>query len=231
MLKKVLFVLAMVAVPTAAFAQGDDTGGGATGGGEASGTATVSGDGAAATAGGQMATTGAGPEIFKHGTMGLSFPVAAFSFDLGAFGGTATPTVHTVNLLYFNDNATAYDLILGVNLAVTQDHTDPNNPMVTIPGATTFGFAVGAGYRMYKHHSGKIHTFLEPRALIGVNDVANIGDVLTLSVGANMGAECMFTDWFSVSGTVGASADFSDKFKTINVGTLTGGLLANFYWD
>jgi hypothetical protein len=178
-----------------------------------------------------MEATGAGPAIFKHGTMGLSFPVLGFTIDLGGLAGaTTTPVVHPVNILYFMDNANALDIIAGVNLAVTPDHVDPAT-MMTVAGSTTFGFAVGAGYRMYKHHSARIHTFLEPRAVIGVNDVSNFADVLTLSVGANLGAECMFTDWFSVSGTVGASADFSQKFKAINVGTLTGGLMANFYWD
>jgi hypothetical protein len=229
MLKKTLFVLAMIAAPTAAFAQGDDTGAGAgtdTSGGEAA----TAGNTAATTAGDQMAATGSGPAIFKHGTMGLSFPVLGFTLDLGGLAGaTTTPVVHPVNILYFMDSANALDLIAGVNLAVTPDHTDAaGNP---VAGATTFGFAVGAGYRMYKHHSARIHTFLEPRALIGVNDVSSFADVLTLSIGANLGAECMFTDWFSVLGTIGASADFSDKFKSINVGTLTGGLMANFYWD
>ena len=163
--------------------------------------------------------------------MGLSFPISLFTLDLGALAGTATPTVRTVNVLMFQDNNNALDIILGLNLAVTEDHANPNDPTMTIPGATTFGFAAGLGYRMYKHHTDKIHTFLEPFAKITVADVSSFADVLGLSVGANMGAECMFTEWFSVSGTIGLQADFADKFKSINVGTLTGGLAANFYWQ
>lgn len=228
MLKKVLFVLAMVAAPTAAFAQGDDTGSGAAGGGEASGTATATGDGAAATAGGQMATTGAGPEIFKKGTMGLTFPVTSlFSFSItGATAGP--PTVTTANFTYFMDSNNALDLMVGVGLHVT-----PDDPTTTPPTAssTIFGVAVGAGYKMYKHHSAKIHTFLEPYAKISAPDVANFADFLSLGIGAQMGAECMFTDWFSISGAIGAQADFTNKFKKIDIATFTGGLFANMYWD
>ncbi|HTJ44673.1 MAG TPA: hypothetical protein VL463_21355 [Kofleriaceae bacterium] len=218
--------MALAAVPSAAFAQDEggtgDGSGGTTDVSNAGGTATT-------TAGDQMAATGSGPAIFKHGTMGLSLPISLFTIDLAGLGGTTTPAVHPVNILMFQDNANALDLILGVNLAVTPDGVDQaGNP---VAGATTFGFAAGLGYRMYKHHSERIHTFLEPRAFIGVNDVSSFADVLTLSVGANLGAEAMFTEWFSVSGTIGASADFSQKFKDINVGTFTGGLSANFYWD
>ena len=226
MLKKLLFVVALVAVPTAAFAQ-DDTGGGgggaATGGGEASGGTTAP----AAPAGD---SGGASPAIFQHGTMGLSFPVALFNFNLNITGATTTtaPTVPTVSFLMFQDAKTALDILVGIDLSKTPDTVDAmGNP---VAGSTTFGFAAGLGYRMYQKHSERIHTFVEPFAKISVSDVSNFADVLDLTVGANLGAECMFTEWFSVSGTIGVAADFADKFNQITLATATGGLTANFYW-
>jgi hypothetical protein len=226
MLKKTLLVMALVAVPTAAFAQDDTSGGG--GGG--------SGGGAATAPTAPATPAGEGPAIFQHGTMGLSFP-AVGGFDIASLaalitaagGGAATTPVPTVSLLYFNDNRTALDLTLGIRLAKTPD-TTMGTPPVTVPGSTTFGFAVGLGYRMYQHHSERIHTFLEPFVKLSVSDVSNFADVLDLSGGANLGAECMFTDWFSVSGTIGGFVDFSNKFNNITLATATGGLNANFYW-
>lgn len=222
MLKKALFVAALVAVPTAAFAQDDTTGGG----GDGSGSAAAAGGTAATDAGNQMAPSGSGPAIFKSGTMGISIPLVFFSLS----GLATTPTVDTVNITKFQDANNALDIILGVRLAVTPD-TTTGNPPVTVPGATTFGFAAGLGYRMYKHHTGKISTFLEPQAVVSVVDVSNFADALTLGVGARMGVECMFTDWFSVSGSIGAQVAFSQKFKDIELTTPTSGLTANFYWE
>lgn len=233
MIKRTMLAAVLAAaMPATAFAQGDDTGGGGGGDtGTAGGTAGTAGTTAGATAGGQMEATGSGPAIFKHGTMGLGFPISLFTLDLGTVTGSTTPAVHPIDLLWFNDNANAYDLILGVNLAVTSDHPNPADPTMTIPGATTFGFAAGFGYRMYKHHSERIHTYLEPRAIVTVGDVSSFADVLQLDVGAAMGVEAMMTEWFSVSGQVGLDATFGNKFKDINVGTFTGGLAANFYWQ
>jgi hypothetical protein len=224
MLKKALFVAALVAVPTAAFAQ-DDT----TGGGDGGGSAAAAGGTAATTAGDQMAPSGSGPAIFKAGTMGISIPLVFFNLDLGGLAGTTAPVVNTVNITKFQDANNALDIILGVRLAVTPDTVDmAGNP---VAGATTFGFAAGLGYRMYKHHTGKISTFLEPQAIVSVGDVSSFADVLTIGIGARMGVECMFTDWFSVMGSIGAQVDFSDKFKDIELTTPTSGLTANFYWD
>jgi hypothetical protein len=218
MLKKILFVLALVAVPTAAFAQGDDTAGGGGGGGGAT-------TGTAPAAEPPAAPMGESPAIFKHGTWGLSFPVTSL---LTITGLTATPTVPTISFLMFQNDKAALDILLGVQLLKTSDNPTAVPPVV---GATTFGFAAGLGYRIYQHHSARIHTFVEPFAKIAVTDVSSFADVLTISAGANLGAECMFTEWFSVSGTIGLQANFANKFKDINVGTVTGGLFANFYWD
>jgi hypothetical protein len=233
MLKKILFVLALVAVPTAAFAQ-DDTGGGGGGGGSAAGGGEGTGGATTAPA---ASSGGEGPAIFQHGTMGLSFPaVGGFDFSAlsaiiaSAGGGTATAApVPTVSFLMFQDNKTALDILIGVALTKTPD-TTMGTPPVTVPGATKFGFAAGLGYRIYQHHSERIHTFVEPFAKISVNDVSSFADVLAITVGANMGAECMFTDWFSISGTIGVQANFANKFNNINVNTVTNGLAANFYW-
>jgi hypothetical protein len=169
------------------------------------------------------------PAVFKHGTMGLSIPISLLTIDLGALGGT-TETVPTANVLYFSDPTTAFDLIVGLNLHHTED-TTTGNPPVPVAGGTIFGVAVGAGYRMYKHHSARIHTFLEPSVLVAINDFGNAADTVSLRAGAALGAEAMFTEWFSVSGTIGAGVSFTQKFKDIQLATFTSGLSANFYWE
>jgi hypothetical protein len=220
MIKKTMLACALVAmIPAAAMAQpdGDATGDGSGGGsGDAGGGGTAAGD-AGAAASGAMATTGTGPEIFQKGTMGL-----AFALPSGGF----TPA-GTINLTYFANDKTAYDLILGLHFAHTPDQAGPP----PVAGGDILGFTVGFGYRMYKHHSAKIHTFLEPQVLIADADMTNaFADSLSISVGAGLGAECMFTDWFSVSGQVGAGLAFSQKFKSIDFSTGTSGLYANLYW-
>jgi hypothetical protein len=227
MIKKSLFVLAMLAAPTAAFAQDDTTGGG--GGGDGSGSAATAGGTAGAAAGGQMEAMGSSPAIFKHGTMGLSFPVSlAFNFTVNTGAATTPPPpVTPIDLLYFNDANTAYDLILGFNLS----HLSTTDAMGNTVSATTFGATVGAGIRMYKHHSARIHTFLEPAVVLHSDDLGSIGDNLTLGVGGSVGVEAMLTEWFSLSGQVGAELDFANKFKNITFDTVRTGLFANFYWD
>ena len=226
MLMKSLFVLALVAAPTAAFAQDDTTGGG---GGDGSGSAAAAGGTAGAAAAGQMESTGSSPAIFKHGTMGLSFPVSlALNFTVNTGTGTpAPPPVTPIDLLYFNDANTAYDLILGFNLT----HASVTDAMGNTTSSTTFGATVGAGIRMYKHHSARIHTYLEPAVVLHSDDVGSIGDNLTLGVGGAVGVEAMLTEWFSLSGQVGAELDFGNKFKDITLQTVRDGLFANFYWD
>ena len=166
----------------------------------------------------QMASTGAGPGIFAHGAMGLSFAVPSG-------GGT------TVGLRYFNDDKSAYDLLLGFHYAHTPD-TTMGMPPVTIPGNDLVGFTLGFGYRMYQHHSAHIHTFLEPVVTISSTDLTNnLGSTFALGVGGFMGAEYMFADWISISGQIGLTLDFTQKFKQVNFDTTTSGIFANLYWN
>lgn len=201
-------VLAILLAPTVALAQ--EGGGEPAGGGQ-----TVTPTPAAP----DMKEAGTGPAIFKHGTLGLGFTVP-----------TSAAGYQTIDVVWFADATTAYDLIGGVNFAQTPD-TTMGMPPVTVPGTTLFGFAAGFGYRMYKHHSAKIHTFLEPSAVLSDGNVKQFGDTIGLGVGLHLGAEAMFTDWFSISGQVGVELDLTQKFKQINFNTARNGLFANFYWE
>jgi hypothetical protein len=183
-----------------------------------------------------VATDGGGdmggkPAIFRAGTMGLGFnlfgldfgPIIAAIAAAGGGMGVVLPPAN-IDLAYFLSEKAALDLILGIKLAAV-----PNMAPAT-GSTTTFGLEAGVGYRMYMKDTGKIHTFLEPEVVLGAADFSNFGDTFVLNISGNMGVEAMFTDWFSVSGTVGLGLDFSQKFKNIFLGTVQGGLNANFYW-
>ncbi len=218
MLKKTMLACALVAlIPAAAMAQpdGEESTGDGTGDGSGD-SGGMTGD-AGAAASDAMASTGSGPEIFQKGAMGLSFALPSGGFPPGG----------TVNLTYFASEKIAYDLILGLSFAHTPEQAGPP----VIPGGDVLGLKVGFGYRMYKKHSAKVHTFLEPQVLIQDADMTNaFADSLSIGVGAGMGAEIMFTDWFSIRGQVGASLDFAQKFKSISFSTGTSGLYASMYW-
>ena len=189
--------------------------------------AALAGDDPAATATSAAAEanseSGTPPPIFKQGAIGLSI------------GVPATSTSDTqVNLAYFKDSHTAYDLFFGFDFAHTPDMMAPGMngmPPTTTPGGTKVGLSVGAGYRMYKRNSERIHTYLEPFAQVASADLGSVSDNLMLGVGGALGAECMFTDWFSVRGQVGVALTVGSTFKAIELATSTSGLYANFYWD
>ena len=52
-----------------------------------------------------------------------------------------------------------------------------------------------------------------------------------LGVGGALGAECRFTDWFSVRGQVGVALTVGRTFKPVELATSTSALYANFYGD
>ncbi|MCX5746623.1 MAG: hypothetical protein NT062_29450 [Proteobacteria bacterium] len=153
---------------------------------------------------------------FKKGTLGVSVavPGAAPSF--------------VADLVYFVDKKSAVDLLLGFSLSKTPDVTDPVS-MVTTAGSTSFGFGVGAGYRIYKKINDRLHTYVQPFALFSAASVDKIGDNLVITAGGNFGAEAFVTDWFSFRGQLGAAVQFAQKFEVINLATTTG-LYANVYW-
>lgn len=188
--------------------------------------AALAGDDPASTANGvalsSNSESGTPPPIFKHGTLGLSIGVPTSSSD------------SQVNIAYFKDSHTAYDLFFGFDFAHTPDTTAPaamGMPAMTVPGGTKVGVSLGAGYRMYKRNSERIHTYLEPFAQVASADLGSVGDNLMLGVGGALGAECMFTDWFSVRGQVGVALTVGSTFKAVELATSTSGLYANFYWD
>ena len=166
----------------------------------------------------QNASTGTAPEVFKKGTMGLSFEVPS---------GGITPG-YAISLTYFLDPKTAIDFLVGFDLKHTPEDLTAMPPTAS---ATTFALTAGLGYRMYKRNSGRIHTYLEPFGLISSGDLGKIGDNVIIAAGADLGVECMFTDWFSIRGQVGVNVNFSNKFKNIELGTATSGLFATMYWD
>jgi hypothetical protein len=167
------------------------------------------------TATAEMGDKGTPPPIFKHGTLGLSFSIPS-------------DTQNNLSLTYFTNDKTALDLLFGFDLAHTPATT---MGMMMVPGGTTFGLTVGLGYRMYKHHSARIHSYLEPFASVSSVDLGSISDNLALSAGGVLGAECMFTDWFSVRGQVGVELTVGSTFKAVSLATATSGLFAAFYWD
>lgn len=201
MLKATLFAF-VLAAPLAAHAQGD---------------AAVT-DTTATAALDQAKPAGEAPPVFKKGTLGLSFGIPA---------GGAAPG-YAVSLIDFIDDRTAYDFLVGFDL-----HKSDGNAMAMPPtmGGTTFALTAGVGYRLYKHHTARVHTYLEPALVLSSADLGSIGDNLTIGAGASIGVECMFTEWFSVRGQAGAQLAVGNKFKDIELTTATSGLYANMYWN
>lgn len=161
---------------------------------------------------------------FTKGTLGLSFSMTLLSNITSAVSLTSEQ-VPTVDMLYFLDESTALDLVAGINLHRTQEYNNATPPMAS--DVTRFGFAVGAGYRMYKHRD-HVATFVEPRLVL---DWSHASDSATLAVeGLGMfGVEAMLAGWCSVSGAIGAGVTLTNKFKDIQLAT-TGILAANLYW-
>jgi hypothetical protein len=161
---------------------------------------------------------------FSKGTLGLSFPFTLLSNIAKSVSLTAEG-VPTVNVLYFLNEKAAIDLIGGINIhkQVIYDNSMP--PVGS--SDTNFGFAIGAGYRMYKH-KGAFHTFIEPQGIITWGDLATAATLELQALGV-FGAEAMFTDWASLSGAVGLGLSVTREFEDIQFAT-TANLAANVYW-
>ncbi|MBV8761547.1 MAG: hypothetical protein JO257_29905 [Deltaproteobacteria bacterium] len=162
--------------------------------------------------------------VFAKGTLGVTF-----GLNLSAQLGPATlgETVPTIGLMYFLSDKAALRLTGGLNLHKEQTVDNSVPPMAK--DTTLFGFALGAGYRMYKPVSvGRVHPYLEPEAHLYWPDTSQSASVL-LGVSGQFGVECMLGDWFSLSGGIGAGVDFTNSFKDIKLAT-TGRLAANLYW-
>lgn len=165
---------------------------------------------------------GGGP--WQKGTYGISLPFTLLSNITSAVSLTAE-RVPTINGLYFLNEKRALDIVAGVLVHKTRFY---DNSMPPVPkDQTNFGFALGAGYRMYKH-TDKFHTFLEPQAVLAW---ANVSDTATLELSGlvMIGAEAMFTEWASLSGSVGGGITANGTFDDIKVAT-NANLAANMYW-
>ena len=165
-----------------------------------------------------------GTDAFQKATLGVTFGLN-LSSELGP--ATLGETVPTIGLMYFLSDKAAVRLTAGLNVHKEQIVNNATPPMAT--DTTLFGFALGAGYRMYKPVKvGRVHPYLEPEARLLWPDTSQTSTVL-VGVGGQFGVECLLGDWFSLSGGIGADLDFTNSFKDIHFAT-AGRLAANLYW-
>jgi len=122
------------------------------------------------------AATGGSDEAFHDGTLGFSIP---FTVIAGAVGGAGGEPVPTVDIVYFLDDKTALDLIVGLNFHRKQ-------VAAVMGGAATdvnlLGMAAGLGYRMYSVKKS-LRSFLEPQVMVSWPDTSS-----TATLGVNLGA-------------------------------------------
>lgn len=165
---------------------------------------------------------GGGP--WQKGTLGVSFPLTLLSNITSAVSLTAE-RVPTIDGLYFLNDKVALDLVVGLLVHKSRFYDNAMPPVAH--DQTNFGFAVGLGYRMYKH-TNKFHTFFEPQAVLAW---ANVSDKATLELSglAVIGAEAMFTEWSSLAGAVGGGVTANGTFDDIKLAT-TANLAVNLYW-
>ncbi len=172
------------------------------------------------------ATTGpSGDNMFNKGTLGISVPLVGVLAGVDSAVSSGSVGLTTLDVLYFLDPSSAIDLIAGFNL----NHSSiPATMTVPASTTTTFGFEIGAGYRLYKH-KGKFYAYIEPRvALAWPNTSASAN--LDVVVGGDFGVERFIADWFSFSGSIGGNLNFTNSFKNIDLSTVSG-IAANFYWQ
>jgi len=169
------------------------------------------------------AATPAGP--FQKGTLGFSFSITLLQNIAKSVSLTAEG-IPTVDVLYFLDDKTAIDIVGGINIhkKIVYDNSTPPVGMST----TIFGFAIGAGYRMYKHRNERLHTFLEPALTFNWDNTSDSSTIKLQALG-ELGAEAMFTDWASLSGWIGLGFAVANKFEDIQFATQVN-LAANLYW-
>ncbi len=168
------------------------------------------------------AATGGADEAYHDGTLGFSIPFTVIAGVVGGVGGEAVPTVDVV---YFLDDKTALDLIVGLNFHRKQ-------VAAAMGGAATdtnlLGIAAGLGYRMYSVKKS-LRSFIEPQAVVSWPDTST-SSTLGVNLGASLGLERNLTPWFSVSGALGVALNFTNSFKDIQFAT-TARLAANLYWN
>ena len=171
-------------------------------------------------------TTTAAPsgDVFSKGTLGIQVPFLTVGSLLSA-ATAATEPVPEIDFIYFLSDKAALDLIAGINLH--KEEITSNAVPPTTADTTIFGFAVGAGYRMYSRKGG-LSAFIEPSLVLAWPDSSQSA-ALQLRLAGNFGLERMLTDWLSLSGTIGGGLNFANSFKDIQLATQAG-LAVNFYW-
>jgi hypothetical protein len=162
-------------------------------------------------------------EAFHKGTLGFAFPFTLISNVAGSILGTTTERVPTVDLVYFLSDKAAVDVIVGLNFH--RNHTV--DAMGGAVDTNLLGFALGAGYRMYSSKNN-LRSFIEPQLVLSWADTA-ASDTFGVNAGAAFGLERNLTPWFSISGAVGGSLNFTQSFKDIQLAT-SANLAANLYW-
>lgn len=160
-------------------------------------------------------------EAFHKGTLGFSLPITLLTNVASGF--SVTERVPTVDIVYFLNDKAAVDFIVGANFHRLQTTVAPGMTEDT----NLFGFAVGAGYRMYSSKNN-LRSFIEPQVVLYWPDTA-ASETFSLNLAATMGLERNVTPWFSFSGAIGGALNFGNSFKDIQLAT-TANLAANLYW-
>jgi hypothetical protein len=161
-------------------------------------------------------------EAFHKGTLGFAFPFTLLSNIAGSVTGTVE-RVPTIDVVYFLSDKAAVDVIVGLNFHREQILDAMGNGVDT----NLFGFALGAGYRMYSSKNN-LRSFIEPAVVLNWADTSNSA-AFGINAGASVGVERNLTPWFSISGAIGASLNFANSFKDIQLAT-SANLAANLYW-
>jgi len=161
-------------------------------------------------------------EAFHKGTLGFAFPFTLLSNVAGSVTGTIE-RVPTVDVVYFLSDKAAVDVVVGLNFHREQVVDAMGNGVDT----NLFGFALGAGYRMYSSKNN-LRSFIEPELVLNWGDTSNSA-TFGINAGAALGLERNLTPWFSISGAVGAALNFANSFKDIQLAT-SANLAANLYW-
>jgi len=186
------------------------------------GTATVAHAQVADTGPQPTAAPGGADEAFHKGTLGFAFPFTLLSNVAGSVTGLVE-RVPTVDVVYFLSDKAAVDLVVGLNFHREQVVDAMGNPV----DSNLFGFALGAGYRMYSSKNN-LRSFIEPELVLNWADTSNSA-TFGINAGAALGLERNLTPWFSISGAVGGALNFTNSFKDIQLAT-SANLAANLYW-
>lgn len=164
-----------------------------------------------------------GGDAFQKGTLGITFALN-LSAELSTTFGEPVPTI---GIMYFLSEKAALRLTAGLN--VHKEQVVSNTTPPTSSDTTVVGFALGAGYRMYKPvKAGRMHPYLEPEVNLVWPDTSQSSTVL-FGVGGQFGIEAQLADWFTLSGGIGADLDFQNSFKDIRFATAAR-FAANLYW-